>query len=79
MESLRRALIEKIDELDGDMSDWPSRCLFQAYQFCQDRDLSDTTVIDIMNALSQISEIESSEEQRMMAEVINMIVRAVAA
>jgi hypothetical protein len=75
---LRRALIEKIDELDSDRSDWPSRCLFQAYQFCHDKDLSGFIVDEVMKALSQISEIDNSEEQRIMAEVINMVVRVVA-
>ena len=69
---------EKIDELDNDRLDWPSRALFQAYQFCQDRTLSDPVIVDVMEVLGQISDVKNSVEQTKMAELINIAIRAVA-
>lgn len=78
MEALRKALREKIDELDSDKMDWPSRALFQAYQFCQDRTLSDPVIVDVIEVLGQISDVKNSTEQARMAELINIAIRAVA-
>ena len=78
MHVLRKALNEKIDELDDDKTDWPSRSLFQAYQFCHDKDLSDTVVTEIVNALDFMSTVTTSEEKTILAERIIMALRAVA-